>query len=191
MTAQQRGRAALVAALALIATGCSTSPQPTPTPAPASSPSRLPSTAPRVQKSWDASSYRDKPCALFTDDQARVLGYLEPGSIFTGEPDAATCMRDSGSGPNGDFVVKYYYATDLLGKIYRREILYPGVNSASPTTIAGQPALKPTMSDAAICTVAVALADTQGFEVRIADKTGQPCDQAVHVAETIMHNLGA
>lgn len=188
MTAHQRRRTVgLAAALALIATGCTTSP-PVDPPAPTSvnSPTRLPSSAPRVSKFWDANSYRDKPCALFTDDQAKVLGFLKPGSVYMGEPDVAACMR-----ADGTFTIKYYFATDLLGKIYSREILYPGVNSASQITIVGQPALKPNIPDADMCTVAVGLTDTQGFAVRIEDKNVNPCDRAVNVAETIMHNIGA
>jgi Protein of unknown function (DUF3558) len=106
-----------------------------------------------------------------------------------GDADATACMRDSGNGPNGDFTIKYYFATDLLGKIYRREIPWPA-NSASPITIAGQPALKTNDLNDALCNVAVGLADTQGFEVRIKDTNTNPCDRTIKVAETIMHNIG-
>ena len=107
-----------------------------------------------------------------------------------GDADAAICMRDFGTGPNGAFTIKYYFATDLLGKIYRREIAWPA-NSASPITVAGQPALKTNDLNDELCNVAVGLTDTQGFEVLVADKNANPCDRAVNVAEAIMHNIGA
>jgi hypothetical protein len=93
-------------------------------------------------------------------------------------------MRDSGNSPNGQFTIKYYFATDLLGKIYRREIPWPA-NSSSPITIAGQLALKTNDIDDVLCNVAVGLTDTQGLEVRISDKNANLCDRAVNVAETI------
>ncbi len=180
----------VVVAGLFVAAGCSGSPPVGPSPSTSAPPTRLGSSAPRVSRSWDASAYRDKPCALFTDDQARVLGYNKPGSVYMGEPDVATCMRDSETG-HGDFMVKYYFATDMLGKIYRREILFRGINSASLITVGGQPALKPTIPGSPLCTVAVGLTDSQGFEVRIDDTAPNPCDRAVTVAETIMRNLGA
>ncbi|MEV4312837.1 DUF3558 domain-containing protein [Actinocrispum sp. NPDC049592] len=190
MTSRRHWTAGLLVGLTLVASGCTGSPTPGPTPSASPSPTRLGTSAPPVARLWDASAYRTKPCGLFTDDQARVLGYNKPGSASTDDPDVATCIRDTGTA-SGGFMVKYYFATDLLGKIYRREILFPGINSASPITVEGQPALKPTIPGAEFCTVAVGLTNTQGFEVRIDDKAVDPCDRAVTIAETIMRNLGA
>ncbi|TCO57273.1 DUF3558 family protein [Actinocrispum wychmicini] len=170
----------VVAALALAAAGCGGSSQGQP-------PTRLPSIAPPVPKSWDASRYRDKPCSLFADEQAKELGYLKPGRVNSDDPDVAECVRDIGGSPDSSFTVKYYFATDLLGKIYRREIAWPA-NSASPITVVGQPGLRTNdIPDDVACNVVVGLAGTQGFEVRMAGRNS--CERSFTVAETIMHNI--
>ncbi|WP_165960665.1 DUF3558 domain-containing protein [Actinocrispum wychmicini] len=175
------------AIFALVVAGCSGTPQGSPPTSAGSASSRtpLPSSAPSVPKSWDAKQYRDKPCTLFTDQQARVLGYLKPGHAYFGQPDAATCTRDSDE-HFGDFTIKYYFATDVLGKIYRREITWP-TNSTLQITVVDQPGVRTDFPEDVECRVVVGLTDTQGFEVRVLSKNS--CERAVNVAETIMHNV--
>src|SRR4051794_6358909 len=83
-------RLLLVTGLAVMMLGCSPTPdtyvppshEPQPVPS-VSTPYRLPSVAPRAAKQWDAIRYKDKPCDLLTDEQARGVGFVEPGWVDT------------------------------------------------------------------------------------------------------------
>jgi hypothetical protein len=172
-----------ITGLTTVVVGCSSPPEPS---APPSS-TRLPADPPRVTKQWDAHAYKDRPCALFPDQQAQVMGYREPGSSLTAEDGAAHCRRMNG---DNQFVIRLFNA-DLLGRIYRREMIWPGVNGATPMTVVGQPALKSAIPGSDECLIAVAIADNEGFDVRIDEKGADPCVHATMAAETVMHNLGA
>lgn len=174
----------------VMATGCS--PQPAGDPARPtstnSSATPLPSSRPPIPRPLDANTYRDKPCTLFTDEQARVLGYLKPGTPDqTSEP--ARCSWRAERIGDADLNVDYYASTDLLGQIYRRETTSWPSNSLLPLTIAGQPALRTTFPTTELCRVALGLTNNQAVEIRVADKHINSCDRAVQVAETIVHNL--
>ncbi|GAB3894042.1 DUF3558 family protein [Kibdelosporangium lantanae] len=185
-------RLLLAIGLAAAAVGCSSRAEPstpsTPsTPSSPSSPARLPTDPPRVAKQWDAGAYKDKPCALLTDQQAQGMGYRVPGSVLTVDDGIAQCRRIDGS---NQFVIRFF-GTDLVGRIYRREMIWPGINWATPMKVVGQPALKSALPGSDECLIAVAIADNQGFDVRIDEKGVDPCVHATQAAETVMHNLGA
>jgi hypothetical protein len=79
-------------------------------------------------------------------------------------------------------------AEDLLGKIYRREVLWP-VETASSFTVGGQPALRTILPAGEPCRVAVGLSGDQGIEVRVVEKSGDSCERATTVAEAIVRKL--
>jgi hypothetical protein len=182
---------ALVAATVAFAAACTSAPQAQPPPPTSSrsTASALPSSRPPVPRPLDATAHRDKPCALFTDEQAKVLGYLQPGSPEV-QPELARCSWRSETLGESDLNVDYYPATDLLGQLYRRETTTWPTNSMAPVTIAAQPALKTTLPTPELCKVALALTDNQAVEIRVADKNTDSCDRAIQIAETIVHNLG-
>jgi hypothetical protein len=152
-----------------------------------STPYRLPSVAPRVVKQWDAIRYKDKPCDLLTDEQARGVGFVEPGWVDTPRDGFPQCWRMRG---HSSLFVKFY-DMDLVGKVYRRETIWPGGEGAVPVTVLGQPALKVVFPGGDRCAIAVALAENQGFEVNFKEEGAEASVDATSVAETIMHNLGA
>jgi len=176
-----------ISGLAAAAVGCSSPTEPLVPPSTTLSPTRLPTERPRVANQRDSHAYKDKPCALLPDQQAQAMGYREPGSSLTTEDGVAHCRRMNG---NNQFVIRFF-STDLLGRIYRREMIWPGVNGATPMTVVRQPALKSAIPGSDECLIAVALTDDQGFDVRVDEKGADPCVHATMAAETIMHNLGA
>jgi hypothetical protein len=133
----------------------------------------------------DGSAYRESPCDLFTDEQAKSLGYAKPGRPYQ-DAEGAHCSRN---GESGAELSTKYVGDDLLGKIYRREVLWPA-ESASSVTLVGQPALRTNLPADQPCRVAVGLSGDQGIEVRVVDKTSDPCQRAVTVAEAIVRKLG-
>lgn len=152
-----------------------------------STPYRLPSVPPRVGKQWDALRFKDRPCDLFTDEQAQRIGFVEPGWIDTPRDGFKQCWRMNG---RKSFYVKFY-DTDLVGKVYRREMIWPGGEDATPVTVVGQPALRVVFPGGDQCAIAVAIADNQGFEVYIDEEGADARVHATMAAETVMHNLGA
>jgi hypothetical protein len=189
--AARRTGGVVAGTLVIIAAGCTSAPsEPGVTPTSASrSAGALQSSRPPVPRPLDASAHRDQPCTLFTDEQARVLGYLEPGSPAV-RADVASCAWRGDVSGDSDLWVDYYAATDLLGQIYRRETTSWPSNSTVQVTIAGQPALKTALPTAELCKVALGLTDSQAVEIRVADKHVDSCDRAVRIAETVVHNLG-
>lgn len=188
---RRRIAVSLAGVVALAVTACTAAPEPGPASQTATnSPSRLPTNRPHIPRPLDAGSYRDKPCALFTDEQALVLGILEPGRPDA-NPDYAVCHRISSPAGENDVIISYYFATDLLGEIYRGEAepLWP-MTRLLPITVARQPAVRTNPTTTEECKVAVGLADTQGFVVRVNNKKVDSCERAVMIAETIVHNLG-
>jgi hypothetical protein len=175
-----------LAAGVLLAAGCAQPAAENPPGSTSSSASstRLPSSAPSVPRSLDASAYREKPCDLFTDEQAKSLGYALPGRPYQ-DAEGAHCFRN---GESGAELSTKYVGEDLLGKIYRREVLWPA-ESASPVMVGSQPALKTNLPADEPCRVAVGLSGDQGIEVRIVDKTTDPCERATAVAEAIVRKL--
>jgi hypothetical protein len=197
MTRQERTRIArwmsgtVAATFALISAGCTAGPtgdpsNPTTT---SSSDAPLPSSRPPIPRSLDATTYRDKPCELFSDDQARMLGILESGATFQ-KPESADCQRFSSPPGENDLVVSYYFASDLLARIYRGDTNWPTKQWTEPLNIAGQPAVKTTLPATDNCRLAIGLTDNQGVEIQVRYKRADACPRALQVAETIVHNLG-
>lgn len=97
------------------------------------------------------------------------------------------CRRTNG---DDQFVIRFF-GVDLLGRIYRREMIWPGISWATPMAVVGQPALRSALPGSDECLIAVALTDDQGFDIRIDEKGVDPCVHATSAVETVMHNLGA
>jgi hypothetical protein len=175
----------LLVCLAVVATGCTSGPASSgPTSATSTPSSELPASAPSITRALDASAYRDRPCDLFTNDEAKALGYTAPGRPG-GDPAVPQC-----SWPSSELVVRYYPDNDFFGQIYRREATWPAKLSIA-ITVAQQPAVRtdlPATED--YCRVAVGLTGTQTVEARVMSKTLDSCDQAVKVAEAVVRKLG-
>lgn len=146
----------------------------------------LPTEAPSVPRALDASSYLGKPCDLFTDEQSRAAGFPVLGESYE-DVSGAYCSR----GGDGDSTFRtHIVADDLLGKVYRREVLWPA-DVAESTMVGGQPAVRATRSAGEPCLVVVGLGGKQAFEVRIVDKRADPCGRATGIAEAIVLKVAA
>jgi Protein of unknown function (DUF3558) len=169
-------------------------PAPDPTTLTSYTPSPPPSIPPPITRPLDASAYKAKPCELITAEQ--VAGYGLEAPLAQHDPGFISCIY-SGL-PNSRFEliwVRYYYATDWLGEIYRGQT-DRWYGDFIPIMIAGQPAAreeKPLRFDQPRneeqCRAAVGLSETQGLEVSAVTATSS-CAQAVAVAEVIVRNLG-
>lgn len=146
----------------------------------------IPSTPPPIPQA-DAAAYRDKPCDLFTDEEAKALGYSRTRDPFV-DGNVSWCRRTAGGVPGDEFILKYHQGDDYFGDIYRREAEWPS-NGAVARTVGGQPAVSVALERNTACWLVVGLADNQSVEVRIANKKDVACDLAATVAETIVKKL--
>lgn len=153
-----------------------------------------PTTPPPITRPLDASTYRARICDVFTDEEAQARGFTKPGQIYAESfPDDdfhfTACGRPSLKDQGPALDIAYYYDSDLLERIYRRQHRW-GRESFAVLTIAGQPAARTDFANIPDhCEVAVGLTVGQSINVRVlfAEK---PCDQAVEIAEIIVRKLG-
>lgn len=143
----------------------------------------LPSARPPVDRQLDAGAYRNRPCGLYSDEEAAALGIHRTGSSNLG-PDSADCLWGQ------ELSIRLYVGSDHLGDIYQRKTTWPTEHSTVAMTVAGQPAVRTTLPTTAYCTVAVAVNNNQGVEIHLESERADSCAQAVAVAESIVHRLG-
>ncbi|CAM3993387.1 DUF3558 domain-containing protein [Kibdelosporangium persicum] len=181
----------VVACLLILAAGCTASPpneeqDPPPTthvPAPWRG---IPPTRPQIPP-LDASRYGDKPCDLFTDEQAKALGYVRERDPLV-ETDVQRCIRRAEYTTDTTLTILFYPDADHLGRIYRREAEWPA-NDATARDIGGQPAVSVVLDRQSTCWLVVGLTDTQSVEVRTTNTKSAGCDQATGIAEAIVARL--
>jgi hypothetical protein len=205
MTARLLTMLAAVVALAACSAPDEQEPQATPISAPATTTTAMTTTEPTpsepslpaINRPLDASTYRARVCDLLTEAQIRRLdmGSVDPLPEQPDQSGRVTCLIHGPiheGGTRTSLMVTYYYATDLLAAIYRREL--PGSQPYQPLTpvsVAGQPAWQAELGDD--CQLAVGLADTQGVEISFGytdlPLDRDPCGQAMEVGENIVRNL--
>jgi hypothetical protein len=187
----------LVVALPVLLASCVGEPDAVPGPpsvtrvSPTSPPWWIPSSPPPIPRPLDASAYREKPCDLFTDDQAKSLGYVRTSDPFVQE-EVSRCSRSGeGAFKDNSLLILYFHDTDRLGQIHRREAEWPS-DGAVPRTILGQPAVSAVIGGN-WCWLVVGLTETQSVEIRIEDHVpdnrSNTCDRAMSAAEGIVRKL--
>lgn len=152
---------------------------------------------PAVQDPLDLARFSQRPCTIFTAEQAEQLHLPDAA-----EPDLAECVwRDS----NADLFYIKLRATVGLSKVYTTDTethVKDGSIEGSwePTTLAGYPAAHTRPDSPRICAIEVGVSDTQSFRiddggagnraaaVRAEDRQ-DPCARTRVAAALIMQNL--
>ncbi|MFC5111315.1 DUF3558 family protein [Kibdelosporangium philippinense] len=174
----------------LLLAACSEPPQAdrtTATPTPTRIRPGIPTIPPPIPRPLDASKFRDRPCDLFTDEQAAALGYpLEkrPGVV----PEESYCVRDSLADVTVDYSIWYRHdGTDLFALAHRRETGEWIGDASVSITVEGQPAIK--RPGAEHCAVLIGLSTTESIKIYFQDKKVDFCDRAVRIAEDVVRNV--
>ncbi|WP_436496814.1 DUF3558 family protein [Actinokineospora sp. HUAS TT18] len=155
--------------------------------------SARPTAPPNIERPLDASTYRDRMCALFTDEQARPLGFPTPGRSEA-KPGRSQCFWLPLE-TSAHMEVTLYEGIDFLGEVYRDN--RPGdppwpKESWKPALIANQPAVVLGSEYASadnLCSIAVGLSTTQAVDISLRIKGEGACAMATGVAEAIVNRL--
>jgi hypothetical protein len=152
-----------------------------------------PSTPPPITRPLDASGYREeKACDLITGDQVEAYGLVpRPQSTVVEPKYRARCDWDS-KGTIYNVHLNFYYNTDHLGRIYRRELEYWLTDGGfTQAFIAGQPAAKrQNPLRPALCRLAVGLTVSETIELAVVNYKGDGCQFGEELAAGIVRNLG-
>lgn len=171
-----------------VLTGCGTEP---PAPTATTRSTAAPTSIPRL---LDASRYAGEQtiCQLLTNDQAARLGFVDDTPNPHSVGNVHSCTRDQSSRARASIVYYLDLSEDVLGQ-YRA--MSEAQSEFASGAISGQPAVWYSRDEKtgppANCHVILALDARQSVSINVAQfDSRNGCDQALAVAEEMVHNLG-